>query len=73
MGAVSPDDYLAEHRAMLVVLKHQVAGYRVHFSALGEDWADGYELLTEARSGEPVAGGGPTIPAACLALARGLR
>lgn len=63
-----------QYEAMVQVLSHMAAGYKVYIEAFGWDGSDGYRLDTEKRStGEHVVVTGKTIPAACELLAEKLR
>jgi len=59
--------------AVLTVMMHQAAGYKVHIQALGEDGADGFELETERRDGTYVQVKGISMERACEALAEALK
>ena len=62
-----------QFEAMVAVLRHMTAGYRVFLEARGEDGADGYSLETEQRNGGYFEVTEATIPLVCVAAARKLR
>ena len=62
-----------QFEAMVVVLRHMAAGYKVYIQARGDDEADGYLLETERRDGRYVSVTENTIPLVCVAAAKALR
>ena len=63
----------SQFEAMVAVLRHMAAGYKVYIEARGEDGADGYSLETERRDGKVVMVTAATIPLICVAAAKALR
>ena len=62
-----------QHQAMVEVLRHMAAGYKVYVTSRGEDGGDGYSIETETRDNGFIEVTEGSIPLCCVGIAAALR